>query len=49
MHKPHLTPKETPWYSLLLNAEWTPGQIVICGQIALEEATDLLQDRVHNE
>ena len=23
--RPHYTPKEIPWYSLLLEAEWTPG------------------------
>jgi hypothetical protein len=24
-HRPHFTPKDIPWHSFLLVAEWTPG------------------------
>jgi hypothetical protein len=31
--RPHFSPKEIPWYSFLLEADWTPGLMNANGRI----------------
>jgi hypothetical protein len=40
MCRPHFTPKEIPWYSFLLEAEWTPELLTWRGLNDLKISTD---------